>query len=58
MSTSDGAASGQPNSLGEKLLRLIPDAHPKERKPRAARKALLGQLLSMSAGRLVLGGSE
>lgn len=46
MSAPDDAAPGRILGLGEKLLRLIPDVHSKERKPRAFRKALLGQLLS------------
>lgn len=50
MSNPDSAASGQPSSLGEKLLGLIPGARPQERKPRASKKALLRQLMSLSDG--------
>lgn len=46
MSANRDAAPGQNLGLGEKLLKLIPDTRSEGHKPRAAKKALLGQLLN------------
>jgi putative ATP-binding cassette transporter len=42
---SDGGASGQTESLGDKLLKLIPVPKNTEDKPRTSTKAYLGQIL-------------